>query len=108
MTQERATFYKKDSISILKGEVTIRSRTGIKSYFSKTTSKRANSRKVETLPECLADSNRDLEVLAIVKDYHVPFLCQPHQKQILTKIKLWPKILRGGFIRDKTSWRSLY
>ena len=50
----------------------------------------------------------DLEVLAIVKDYHVPFLCQPHQKQILTKIKLWPKILRGGFIRDKTSWRSLY
>ena len=47
-----------DSISIPKGEVTIRSRTGIKSYFRKTTSKRANSRKVETLPECLADSNR--------------------------------------------------
>ena len=77
-----------DSISILKGEVTICSRTGIKVILEKQLLNLPIAERLKHFLNAWQILTGDLEVLAIVKDYHVPFLCQPHQRQILTKIKV--------------------
>ena len=87
MTQERAAFYKIPSLfsreKLLYAHVLV-----LKVILEKQLLNLPIAERLKHFLNAWQILTGNLEVLAIVKDFHVPFLCQPHQRQILTKIKV--------------------
>ena len=87
MTQERAAFYKIPSLfsreKLLYAHVLV-----LKVILEKQLLNLPIAERLKHFLNAWQILTGNLEVLAIVKDYHVPFQCQPHQRQILTKIKV--------------------